>query len=207
MKKNIIIWGMAVILILVAVYTAKGFNKTSVNNSNGDKKTNSGTITSQGNSDGNQTAAGGSSQSQDSSSPKKIKAPDFTLKDFDGKDVSLSDFKGKKVFLNFWATWCPPCRGEMPDIEKIYQENKDNKDFVIIAVNLGEDKGTVKNFMEQNKYNFKGLLDTNQNAGSLYNITAIPTSFFIDSDGYAVKMRRGAMREEEMREYIKAIGN
>lgn len=193
MKKNILIWGIAVILILVAVYTSKGFNKTSVDNSKGNPETKSGDVTSQGNSGGNQTT--------------KTKAPDFTLKDFDGNNVSLSDFRGKKVFLNFWATWCPPCKAEMPDIEKIYQENKDDKDFVIIAVDLGEDEETVKNFIDQNKYNFKILLDTDQSVGAQYNITAIPTSFFIDRDGNITNMRRGSMGEEEMREYIKAIDN
>ena len=70
---------------------------------------------------------------------EKIAALNFKLKDLNGVEVSLSDFKGKKVFLNFWASWCPPCKAEMPDLEKLYQETKDS-DLVILAVNIGEDK-------------------------------------------------------------------
>lgn len=89
------------------------------------------------------------------------KAIDFKLKDLNGKDVSLSGLKGKRVFLNFWASWCPPCRGEMPDIEKLYEETNDS-DLVITAINLGDDKGTARSFIDKNNYKFKVLLDSDE---------------------------------------------
>jgi len=130
----------------------------------------------------------------------KLAALDFKLVDLNGKEVSLSDFKGKKVFLNFWASWCPPCISEMPDIEKLYTETKDS-DLVILAVNLGEDKATVKAFSDTNKYNFKILLDTDQSVGKQYNISAIPTSYFIDKEGNIVSTVKGALSLEKMKSY------
>ena len=129
------------------------------------------------------------------------KAEDFTLVDLSGNEVSLSDFRGKKVFLNFWATWCPPCKAEMPEIEKIYQETKDD-DFVILSVEIGEPLNTVKTFIEKNKYNFKVLLDLDQSVATTYGITAIPTSYFIDEEGNIISKQVGGMSYEQMKENI-----
>ncbi len=134
----------------------------------------------------------------------KTKAIDFKLKDLNGKELSLSDLKGKKVFLNFWATWCPPCRAEMPEIEKIYQETK-NSDLVIVAVEIGEPLNTVKTFIDSNKYNFKVLLDSDQSVSSQYGITAIPASYFIDAEGNIISKNVGAMNIDQMKAYIKTL--
>lgn len=131
----------------------------------------------------------------------KIKAADFTLKDMSGKEVSLSDFKGKKVFLNFWASWCPPCKAEMPEMEKLYQETKDS-DLVILAINLAEDKSTVQNFLKDNQYNFPVLLDTDNSVASNYQVVSIPTSFFIDKEGNIIDKHIGTMSIENMKSYI-----
>lgn len=132
------------------------------------------------------------------------KAPDFTLVDLNGKEVSLSDFKGKKVFLNFWVTWCPPCKAEMPEIEKVYQETKDS-DLVILAVEIGESKNTVSTFISDNDYNFKVLLDQDETAAASYGFSAIPTSYFIDEKGNIVDKRTGGMSYDEMKEYIEKL--
>lgn len=134
----------------------------------------------------------------------KVAALNFKLKDLNGTEVSLSDFKGKKVFLNFWASWCRPCLSEMPDIEKLYSETKDS-DLVILAVNLGEDEDTVKSFADINKYNFTVLLDLDERIGRQYNITAIPTSFFIDKDGNIVSTVKGAITLKQMKSYISKL--
>ena len=118
--------------------------------------------------------------------------------------MSLSDLKGKKVFLNFWATWCPPCKAEMPEIEKLYQETKDS-DLVIVAVEIGEPLSTVKSFIDSNKYNFKVLLDSDQSVASKYNIASIPTSYFIDADGNIISKNMGGMNIDQMKAYIKAL--
>jgi thiol-disulfide isomerase/thioredoxin len=135
---------------------------------------------------------------------EKVAALNFKLKDLNGKDVSLSDFKGKKVLLNFWASWCRPCISEMPDIQKLYNETKDS-DLVILAVNLGEDKATVKSFTDINKYNFTVLLDLEEIAGRQYTISAIPTTFFIDKEGNIVSTVKGAITLEKMKMYISKL--
>ncbi|WP_298836312.1 TlpA family protein disulfide reductase [Clostridium sp.] len=134
----------------------------------------------------------------------KIKAIDFKLKDLNGKELSLSDLKGKKVFLNFWATWCPPCKAEMPEIEKLYQETK-NSNLVIVAVEIGEPLSTVKPFIDSNKYNFRVLIDPDQSVAAKYNITSIPTSYFIDVNGNIVSKSIGGMNIDQMKTYIKTL--
>ena len=114
--------------------------------------------------------------------PGGIESTDFTLKTLDGKDVSLSDYQGKIVFLNFWATWCPPCRGEMPSMEQLYQKFKD-KDFVMLAVDLREDKDAVEKFIEEYKLNFPVLLDSKGKVGRTYMVTNIPTTYLISNQG------------------------
>jgi len=187
-----LIWPLVIVLLFgISIYSVTNYNKN---------KSNELDIITRENSKENNA-------SQNSDSSTKISADsalNFKLKDLNGKDVSLSDFKGKKVFLNFWATWCPPCKAEMPDIEKLYQETKDS-DLVILAVNLGDNKDTVKSFIDKNKYNFTILLDLDQNIGMQYNITAIPTSFFIDKEGNIVSSKMGGMTMEEMKIYISKL--
>ena len=118
-------------------------------------------------------------------------APDFTLKTIDGKTVSLKDFRGKVVLVNFWATWCPPCREEMPLFEEVYQKYKD-KGFVILAINL--DPENLEDF--ENVYSFTILIG-NDKVVNEYNVLGIPTSYLIDKNGVIVKVRRGVYRELE----------
>ncbi len=119
-------------------------------------------------------------------------APDFTLKDLDGNSVRLSDFRGKVVFLNFWATWCPPCRAEMPDIEKVHQKYKD-QDVVVLGVDLRENASTVRAFVEDGGYTWVFLLDTTGEVGSMYSVSAIPTSYFVDKKGIIRAVTIGGM--------------
>lgn len=126
------------------------------------------------------------------------------MKDLSGKELSLSDLKGKNVFLNFWATWCPPCKAEMPEIQKLYEETKDSN-LVIVAVELGEPLSTVKSFIDENKYSFKVLLDSDQSVASKYNVASIPTSYFIDIDGNVISKSIGGLNIDQMRAYIKAL--
>lgn len=116
---------------------------------------------------------------------EKPKAPDFTLKDLNGKEVKLTDHRGKIVFINFWATWCPPCRIEMPSMEKLYTEFKD-KDFVILAIDLQESAGRVKAFKEDFKLNFLILLDSTGEVGLNYGVMSIPTTYLVDRDGHLI---------------------
>lgn len=124
-------------------------------------------------------------------------APDFTLVDLEGNQVTLSDFRGKTVFLNFWATWCPPCRAEMPEMEAVYQEYKD-KGVVVIGVDIKEAEEEVRQYVQQGGYSWTFVLDTTGEVTANYRIAAIPTSFFIDREGIIQAVNIGAMTKRAM---------
>jgi len=115
----------------------------------------------------------------------KIEAQNFLLPDLNGHKVSLAEQHGKIVFLNFWATWCPPCRAEMPSMEKLHTKFKGN-DFTILAVNLGESEAQVRAFKESFKLNFPILLDADSSTGMIYGAISVPTTYLIDRNGYII---------------------
>ncbi|WP_188455333.1 redoxin domain-containing protein [Virgibacillus oceani] len=124
-------------------------------------------------------------------------APDFQLQTLNGKVAKLSDYRGQRVMVNFWATWCPPCRAEIPDLEKFYQ----NKDVVILAVNLTQTENSmqeVKSFVDEFDMRFPILLDENIEVANLYAIRPIPTSYMIDSNGIIQFKALGALHYEMM---------
>jgi peroxiredoxin len=125
------------------------------------------------------------------------KAKDFTLKNLDGVDSRLRDYRGQKVVLNFWATWCPPCREEMPDLNEFYQDNLEN--VVVIGINIGESKKTVQEFMEKGGYTFPILLDEKQDTAKQYEIAFIPTSFFINETGIITDIHTGLLTKNDLR--------
>ncbi len=119
-------------------------------------------------------------------------APDFTLTDMHGQKVSLSQFRGKVVVLNFWATWCPPCREEMPSMERLYRKYQD-KGLVMLAVNVEENgKQAVENFLQKNPHSFPILLDSENVAQNGYGVFRFPESFIIDRNGVVVEKIIGA---------------
>src|SRR5699024_1381412 len=124
-------------------------------------------------------------------------APDFELQRLNGEKVSLSDYRGKRVILNFWATWCPPCREEIPDFQKLYS----NKDVVILAVNMTDTEKSdedVDKFVDNYEMTFPVLMDIDGEISSKYEVQAYPTSYMIDSDGHIQFMAMGAMNYELM---------
>ena len=114
-----------------------------------------------------------------------IDISDFKLPLLDGTEISLSGLKGKVVFLNFWATWCPPCRDEMPAMNSLYQKLKD-QGFEMVAVNLGESRAAVNTFVNNYNLTFPVALDTRSLTGSLYGIRSIPTTYIINRRGLIV---------------------
>ncbi|HIJ57178.1 MAG TPA: TlpA family protein disulfide reductase [Deltaproteobacteria bacterium] len=114
--------------------------------------------------------------------PRIASPVDFKLKDMNGKWVWLSDFKGKVVFLNFWATWCPPCKYEMPSMQKLYDKLK-HKKFAMVAVDLQEPVHRVKDFVKAYKLSFTVLLDSKGDVGRQFGISSIPTTFILDGRG------------------------
>jgi len=114
---------------------------------------------------------------------------DFELPLLSGGQVSLSGLRGKVVFLNFWATWCPPCRSEMPSLERLYRRYKD-KGLAFLAVDLGEDRDGVAAFVRQNAFSFPVAIDPGEAARD-YGIRSIPTTFILDREGRAVALAIG----------------
>ncbi len=130
----------------------------------------------------------------------KVEAIDFELEDLNGETRSLSSYRGKVVFLNFWATWCGPCRIEMPSMQRVYNELKD-EGFEIVAVDLREDKKKVKKFIKKYELTFPVLLDKTGKVGGIYGARAIPTTYIIDRDGFIIGRTIGA-REWDTQEII-----
>lgn len=109
-------------------------------------------------------------------------AVDVTLHDLDGKTVKLSQFKGKVFMLNFWATWCPPCREEMPSMDALYKKFK-GADFVMLLVSIDDKADTIRDFMKRNNYTMPVYHDASRDAGSAYGITGVPETLIIDRNG------------------------
>lgn len=124
-------------------------------------------------------------------------APDFTLKDLNGKTVSLQSLRGKVVLLNFWATWCGPCRVEMPHLEKLHREFQ-NKDIALLTVSQ-EEPEDIREFLQESKYTFGSLVDTGGQVSKLYQTNAIPQTFFISKTGKIVEHYVGSREESEFR--------
>lgn len=131
-------------------------------------------------------------------------APDFELTTLTGETVKLSDLRGKKVIVNFWATWCGPCREEVPALEKFYQEYKD-KNLEVLAVNLTKDElkeENVKEFAETFDMSFPVPLDKAGTVGEQYQIYYVPTSYFINEEGI-ITLKSGPMTYEQMVQFYK----
>lgn len=144
---------------------------------------------------------------------ERIDAFDFTLTDQYGEEHTLSEYKGKVIFLNFWATWCGPCKQEMPDIQDIYEEYGENKDDLVIlsVANPKTDEqpynndGTIEEvaqFMEDNGYTYPSLMDTTGDTLLQYYVTSFPTSFFIDREGRVIGYMVGTLSREIMEDVI-----
>lgn len=198
----------AVLLILMGFMTLTGFmnNMTGylsgIENSavssqetaaDDEPKTPDGSTSSQaeensGSESASRTEETGSSESAPSD-PDAVPAPDFTLVDQYGNEHTLSDYKGKTVFLNFWATWCGPCRSEMPEIQALYEKYGENEeDLVVLGVatpNLGQEGSAedIAAFLEDQGYTFPTVMDETGFISAMYGISAYPTTFMIDADG------------------------
>jgi Peroxiredoxin len=140
-----------------------------------------------------------------SSSPAaQTKAPDFALKNIDGRYVSLSDYKGKIVVLNFFGVWCPWCKKEMPGFVKVYNEYKD-KGVELLVVDVGDTRDVLMDYLKQNNFDIKPVLDSSDRVSQLYKVNSYPTSFFIDKDGTIRGTHAGYMDEATLRKTLNSL--
>lgn len=147
------------------------------------------------------------SSSDGAAEDEKTMAPDVTVFDSEGNEVALSSLFGKPIVMNFWASWCPPCKEEMPHFNKVYEEMKEDITFVMIDVVDGQ-RETMENgkkHIKDNAYTFPVYYDNNQDAAYTYGTRSLPTSYFLDKDGYIITGAEGAIDEDTLRKGIEMI--
>jgi cytochrome c biogenesis protein CcmG, thiol:disulfide interchange protein DsbE len=135
--------------------------------------------------------------------------PDFTLKNEKGEEVSLSDYSGKVVILNFWASWCPPCKAEMPEFKEMNNELKASKNVVLLTINLTDGQRETKEkavkFLKDNKYDFTVLFDEEGIAAGIFGIQSIPTTAIIDKEGYLHDYIMGATTKHTVLKSVEEV--
>ena len=142
----------------------------------------------------------GSQETEEQTPSPTPQAPDFTVQDGEGNPVRLSDFVGNPVVLNFWASWCPPCKSEMPDFEEAFSQYGEDIHFLMVNLTDGsrETVETAKKYVEEKGYTFPVYFDTQSEAAMVYGIMAVPATFFINAEGRPVARASGAIDKETL---------
>lgn len=130
-------------------------------------------------------------------------APDVEFSDYAGNSVKLSDFFDKPVVLNFWASWCGPCKSEMPGFDRLYSEYKDKVHFIML--NVSDDRETVSDFLDENGYGFPIYFDDTQMCSYVYGASSIPLTFVISPGGHIYGYQIGVLPEEALRQAIMTV--
>lgn len=146
-------------------------------------------------------------QSEDSSSENKNLAPNFTVFDLEGNEVNLTDFFGKPIIVNFWASWCGPCKMEMPDFDAAYTTYKDEIEFLMVNMTDGSRETLEKasSFIADSEYTFPVYYDTEYSAAITYSVSSLPTTYFINADGELIAHARGAIDADTLQKGIDMI--
>jgi peroxiredoxin len=204
-KKSQLLVGIIILAVLISGaglgynYLTKNYKQDSVSN-----QTKAPEIVDDTDAD----ADGNTNTESEDTKEEKVLAPDFIVYDEEGNTVKLSDYKGTPVVLNFWASWCPPCREEMPYFNKASKTySKENVAILMVDLTDGqrETKEDAVQFMKDNDYEMKLLLDSDGEAAYAYNISAIPMTLFIDSEGVIVEAYNQGITENILEEGIKRI--
>ena len=158
-------------------------------------------------SDGSGTGTGNNSGDTTTDENAPFMAPDFTVYDRDGNTVRLSDFSGKPVVLNFWASWCGPCKSEMPDFEEIYKEYGEDIHFVMVNLTDGdrETMDTATTFLDSSGYTFPVYYDKDTDAALTYQVYGIPVTYFINAEGHLIAQGSSALDAETIKRGIDMI--
>lgn len=141
------------------------------------------------------------------SSENIIQAEDFTVYDSEMNEVKLSDYFGKPIIINFWASWCGPCKSELPAFNYLYEEHKDEVVFLMINLTDGQrdTESSVKQFVYDNGYSFPVYYDIDYDASGTYGVSSIPQTVFINADGSVYDTRVGALSEDALENYIEQM--
>ena len=198
-KRIVFVLALAFVLLLGGAYTLYGRLGQGLEH-------NQLTVESpQSQADSGQAAESG--EAAESAEPELVPAPDFTVYDLEGNEVHLSDFVGKPIVLNFWASWCSPCKSEMPDFNQAYLDYGDEVNFLMVNMTDGnrETVDSASAFIEEQGYVFPVFYDTELSAALTYGAYALPTTYFIDAEGYAVAWAQSALSAENLQKGLDMI--
>ena len=201
-KKTLIIIGLFVILVAGASIL---YNSLS-------KKYQPDTLLAEDNTSdtaANETNSDTDSTEDTSSENQPTTAPNFTVYDLEGNEVNLTDFFGKPIIVNFWASWCGPCKMEMPDFNEAYETYKGEIEFLMVNMTDGsrETKELASSFIAENGYTFPVYYDTDYSAAITYSVSSLPTSYFLNANGELVTYAKGAIDGATLEKGISMIYN
>lgn len=154
-----------------------------------------------------ETGAPQDSAAPEETEPPKVEAPDFTVENADGTEVKLSDYVGKPIVLNFWASWCSPCKSEMPEFNAAWEELDGEVQFLMVNMTDGarETVESAREYVEGEGFTFPVLFDTNSEAAIAYSAYSLPTTYFIDAEGYVTARAVGAIDGETLQKGLDLI--
>ena len=209
-KKTIILIALFVVLMAGAsvLYNnlSKNYQPDTLLTENSNSDIDSGN-TASNETNSNTDATENTNQSEDSSSENKNLAPNFTVFDLEGNEVNLTDFFGKPIIVNFWASWCGPCKMEMPDFDAAYATYKDEIEFLMVNMTDGSRETLEKasSFIADSEYTFPVYYDTEYSAAITYSVSSLPTTYFINADGELIAHARGAIDADTLQKGIDMI--
>ena len=212
-KKTIILITLfAVLMIGASILYNKlslDFKMDSLVTEEGIETTNNTTNNDSSNTAANETQSPEDTAPSENTGTQLTKAPDFTVYHLDGNEVNLSDFFGKPIIVNFWASWCGPCKMEMPDFNEAYQIYNDEITFLMVNMTDGsrETVEIASSFIEDSGYTFPVYYDTAYSAAITYSVSSLPTTYFIDAEGNLIAHARGAIDGATLQKGIDMIYN